>query len=317
MEITKIRTMPSTTFKVSTGLFALLFIVVSLWARQEIQRHIALNAHQSWKYDRERELRSEYTSPLNLAGLFWLDSREHTFGFGIDNDLVLEAGNGPDRLGAFRVEPDSVVFVPFRDVDIRQEGRPITGAVVLKTDEEDSETPTILQHGRLSWWIIKRDGQLGVRVTDSERDALKAFSGIETYPFDMDWQVTAQFVPYETPQEHTYSTVIGTLRTETSPGLLIFLFRDRQFEMIPFVREEGNRLFLVFADQTNGDTTYGGGRFLYVDMPGASGTTTLDFNKAYNPPCAFTPYSTCPRPLAQNELPIRITAGEMKYTAGE
>ncbi len=183
----------------------------------------------------------------------------------------------------------------------------------MQDDEGGYGDPTILSYGPLQWWVISRDGMLGVRVRNMESAHLANFEGIDRFDFDADWNVTAQFLPFEKPRLFEYPTILGTMREEAAPGVLVFERDGQQYEMIPFERKEGTALFLVFGDISNSSQTYEGGRFLYVDMPDETGKTTIDFNRAYNPPCAFSAYSTCPQPLRQNRLSVVVDAGEKGY----
>lgn len=297
-----------------TGIIALLLVSASLYGRYEIQNVQKKNNHQAWQFERSWEMRSERTSWLSLAGLFWLDEGRSTLGLHPDNDFYIRDREGPDYLGQFIREQDSVFFEASDGVSIMLNNEPLKGRVNMVTQMGEEAGATKLQYQNLTWWVIDRDGQLGVRVWDVESKDRKDFRGINSYEFDLDWQLEARFVPYKEDQEFTYPTVLGTTRTESSPGLLVFQYADKQYEIVPFERDEGDRLFIVFGDQTNGTETYGGGRFIYVEKPDDTGFTVIDFNKAYNPPCAFSDYSTCPQPLMQNRLPIQVNAGEKKYT---
>lgn len=296
-----------------TGIIALLLVAASLYGRYEILNVEKKNDHKAWQFDRSWEMRSERTSWLSLAGLFWLDEGVSTLGLSEENDFYIRDREGPDYLGQFIRRQDSVFFEPSEDVDIRLGEKSLSEQVHMNTQVGEEEGATKLQYQNLTWWVIERDGQLGVRVWDVESKERKEFKGINSFDFDLDWRLEARFVPYKEKQEFTYPTVLGTMRTESSPGLLVFQYADRQYEIVPFERDDGNRLFIVFGDQTNGTETYGGGRFVYVEKPDDTGFTVIDFNKAYNPPCAFSDYSTCPQPLSQNRLPISVDAGEKKY----
>ena len=305
--------MVSKNFKTNAGLIALCLIALTLYARAQIYQHEHFTSYEEWRFDRDRELRSEHTSWLNLAGLFWLEEGFSTFGYDRGNLFRLSEGEGPAQLGQFYRTQDSVFFEPHPEVLVTLDGKELNTRVQLAIDSGEDMNSSILSHGALKWWVIARDGLIGVRVRDTNNKSWKEYSGIETFEFNKDWRLSAQFVPYDQPQEFTYPTVIGTMRTEESPGLLIFQYKGNQYEMIPFLRNEGKRLFLVFGDQTNAELTYGGGRFLYVEKGDDLDDMTIDFNRAYNPPCAFSIYSTCPQPLPQNRLPFSVEAGEKKY----
>jgi uncharacterized protein (DUF1684 family) len=164
--------------------------------------------------------------------------------------------------------------------------------------------------------VIERGGRLAVRVRDTASPARTRFDGIEAYPVDARWRVAARFEPYEPARTVEVPTVLGTAEPMTCPGRLVFELDGRTFTLDAMSEADDADLFLIFADATNRDATYGGGRFLYAARPGADGTVVVDFNKAYNPPCAFTPYATCPLPPPQNSLELRVEAGEKRWGDG-
>ena len=184
-------------------------------------------------------------------------------------------------------------------------------SVQMKADV--SGEPTILELNSLSWFIIKRGEEYGVRLRDSENENITRFKGIEMFPIDTTWRVSAKLEPYDPPKIIEVPTILGTISKETSPGALVFRLRGNIYRLDPIAEPGDESLFVIFADQTNGSETYDAGRFLYVNKPNENDSTIIDFNKAYNPPCAFTSFATCPLPPTQNVLPIRITAGEKKY----
>ena len=183
--------------------------------------------------------------------------------------------------------------------------------MTLKDDREG--TPDVLRYGSLSWYIIKRGDRYGVRLKDSESDLLKNFEGIERFPVDPDWRVTAIFQPYDSVKSIEVPNILGTIGQDPSPGKLVFQIKGNTYSLDPIAAPEDKRWFIIFSDVTSGEETYGAGRFLYIDAPGEDQTAILDFNKSYNPPCAFTPYATCPLPPEQNHLTLRVTAGEKNF----
>ena len=269
--------------------------------------------YEAWKEGRFKEMGGEETTWLNLAGLFWLDEGEATFGSDPSNDHVLRADFAVPFLGQFIREGETVYFEPATDVNVETADGPVSGRLLLEDDGGEEMEATVLMHGSLRWWVILRDGMVGVRVRDLESAAWKSFEGFDLYPYNPDWRIKAKFVPFDEPRAFEYPTILGTTRTEKAPGMLVFTHDGEQHEIIPFERYEGTKFYLVLGDKTNGTATYDGGRFLYTDLPDASGYTFIDFNRAYNPPCAFSDFSTCPQPLRQNRLPFAITAGERVY----
>jgi len=171
--------------------------------------------------------------------------------------------------------------------------------------------PTIMAAGSFKWFIIQRGNKFGIRLRDLNAHLAKNFPGIETYDIDKSWKVTATFNKFANPEIVKVPSIIGTVEQDTVYGHLSFQRDGKIYTLVPIV--EGDSYFIIFADETNGDETYGAGRFLYTSLPDSAGNVILDFNKAYNPPCAFTKYATCPLPPKENYLHLKITAGEKKF----
>ena len=201
----------------------------------------------------------------------------------------------------------TVRFQPFPGSGLLLNGKPASEAV-LKSDAEGK--PDVLQAGRVRFYVIRRGDRLGIRIKDPGTPTRKAFHGVPRYPVDPAWRVEADFIPYATPQVRAIPTVLGTTEPMTAPGLLKFKVGGREVTLEPMVEDPGHpELFLIFKDATSAHGTYPAGRFLYADMP-KNGKVILDFNRAINPPCAFTIFATCPLPPKQTQLDIAITAGE-------
>jgi uncharacterized protein (DUF1684 family) len=183
--------------------------------------------------------------------------------------------------------------------------------VELASDLEDE--PTVLELGSLRFHLIDRAGRLGIRVKDTESPALAAFVGMDYFPVDPSWRIVASFEAFDQPKTIEVPNVLGSSFAEPAPGIARFERDGRRWELTP-VGEPGEPLFFVFGDATNGGETYGGGRFLSAP-PAANGTVILDFNKAFNPPCVFTPHATCPLPPPQNKLALAVQAGEKTWGA--
>lgn len=264
-----------------------------------------LSKIQQWHQKRISNLKKD-NGWLNLAGLFWLKEGENSFGSAKDNDIIFPSG--PKHIGKF-ILTDSIVTVKILgDVEVFNNGKRIS-EMKLKSDQQDSTT--ILQNGNLRWYVIKRGKEYGIRLRDLNSPNVKNFKGIEIYPIDTNWRVTAKFIAYDPPKEILVPTEIGTIEKSKSPGALIFKINNIEYKLDAL--DEGDSFFMIFADETNGSETYGAGRFLYTDKPDSNGNVILDFNKAYNPPCAFSKFATCPLPPKQNYLHLKVTAGEKKY----
>jgi uncharacterized protein len=260
---------------------------------------------KQWHKERIENLKKE-NGWLDLAGLFWLKDGENTFGAGSSNDIIFP--KGPDKIGMFILKDSTVTVKINPGVEVMNDKTPVK-ETSLKTDLSDN--PTILSIGSLRWYIIKRDDKYGVRLRDIDANLRKEFKGIDTYPINEEWKIIAKFEPYNPPKAISIPTIIGTVDSDKSPGALVFEKDGKEYRLDPVV--EGDEFFIIFADETSGDETYGAGRFLYTEIPDSARNVILDFNKAYNPPCSFTPYATCPLPPKQNYLKLRVTAGEKKY----
>jgi uncharacterized protein len=244
-----------------------------------------------WRQKREAGLRRD-GGWLTVTGLFWLHEGQNVFGSAAQSDIVLPAG--PARAGVFELHHGKVT--------VKMDG----GAREVKPDSDD-----VVNAGRLHLYVIKRSDQTGIRMKDPESPYLKNFHGIEVFPAREEYKVTAQFVA--DPQKIPITNILGQTEPEDSPGYVVFRLHGQQYRLRPVFDDPGSKdLFFIFRDQTAEKETYGAGRFLDTDPP-KDGKVVLDFNKAYNPPCAFTPYATCPLPPKENRLAVRIEAGEKKY----
>lgn len=249
---------------------------------------------------------------LNLIGRFWLKPGENTFGTSKDNDIVIESSKLPEHIGSFLFFDTTVTFKANEGTDVLFNNKPVKEIVLIGDEKKDM---TVLQIGSVKFNLIIRDTLYGIRFRDLNSDLVKNFKGIKRFPIDQSWDIKAKFEEYNPPKEIMVPNVLGQIDKEKSPGAVVFE-RDGQTYRIDAVDEGGDKLFLIIADQTSGDETYGGGRFMYVNKPDSTGIIDLDFNKAYNPPCVFTKYATCPLPPLQNYLKLRIEAGEKVYGEG-
>jgi len=271
---------------------------------------------REWREERlERLTRDD--GWLTLAGLEWLEPGEGTVGSAPESDVVLPAKEPPHEvpgtLGVVRLGDDGATFAPAGGVTVTVDGEEHRGGEVpLATDVEGE--PTVVEHGPVIFYLIERQGRVGVRIKDREHPALRDFAGIEHYPLEAAFRVEAEYEPYDPPKSIAVPTVLGTPTEQPSPGAVVFRMAGRSHRIDALEGGDGT-LFLVFGDATNGEETYGGGRFLYTEAP-EDGRVVVDFNRAYNPPCAFTPYATCPLPPPQNRLPLAVRAGEKKYGDG-
>jgi uncharacterized protein len=266
---------------------------------------------QQWKAERLADLQSD-GGWLTLVGLFWLDQGENTFGRAGTNHLVMDSTQLPGTAGSFFLSDHKVRFVCAPKARITHDGRPVT-SLALISDAQGA--PTILQSGSLQFWVIERDGHVGIRARDPDNPARRQFRGLAYFPVSPDWALDARFEPYPRGRKIAIVNILGMQEDMDSPGALVFRRNGQEWRLDAVLESPGDKeLFIMFADGTSAHETYGGGRFLSVPLP-KDGWTRIDFNKAYNPPCAFSNFATCPLPPPQNRLALRVEAGEMKYGA--
>jgi hypothetical protein len=282
--------------------------------------HLDLNAYRTeiekWKERRLAGLTRD-DGWLTLCGFFWLKEGQNRFGSDSSNQIIFPAGIAPKVAGSLWFEKSIVRVMARKGVEITSNGQPVTSMVLL-SDEDGLKDPTILNIGPLSFYLIKRGGQLAVRVKDKENPARLNFKGLEYFPVDPKWRFEATFEPYNPPKTLQIATMINTVESDSCPGALAFEFDGRTYRLDVII-EQGteNKLFIMFKDSTNSKETYALGRQLYAEMPDANSKVIVDFNKAYNWPCVFTEYATCPIPPKQNHLPFRVEAGEKMYAGGQ
>jgi hypothetical protein len=248
---------------------------------------------RAWHARRVERLRSE-TGWLTLVGLHWLEEGENRVER-VPGVFVLEAGK-------VRVKADPAA-------GLTVDGKAV-GDAVLAADLD--ENPSAIRAGDLRIQLIRRGERLGLRVRDPNSPVRKGFQGIDTWPPDPKFRVVAAWEAYATPREIEVPNVLGTIEKASAPGVARFTIDGVPCSLEPILEEGDTPLFFVFRDATSGKTTYPAGRFLYAAAP-KDGKVVLDFNRAYNPPCAFTPYATCPLPPKQNRLAVPIEAGEKTW----
>jgi len=246
---------------------------------------------------------------LALIGRHPLEPGTWSVGAAADNAIRLAAG--PARLGTVTYAADGkVTFVLADSVDATIDGTAARTAELVYA----GDNPTYVRAGTVNFYVMDRSGKLFLRVRDTESPRLKHFAGIESYPIDPAWRIEATWVPFNPPQEVKITNMIGLVETVPVPGKAVFNQEGKSYELIPIDEGQGpeDPLFFVISDATAGTETYEACRFFYAERP-KDGKIILDFNKVYNPPCAFTPFATCPLPPKGNILPFPLRAGEKKY----
>jgi len=262
-----------------------------------------------WRAQRLASLTGE-TGWLTPVALYWLKPGSNSFGRNARNAFVLDSPLLPAKAGAFVLQGSQVSFDARANSGITVGGAPARHMVLIPDTQPH---PTELITGTLHLTLIERGGRLGIRVRDSVSPVRTGFTGLHYFPDQPDWAVDARFEPYEPMRKIPIVNILGMEIEMDSPGALVF-DKDGKTWRLDAVREEPGdpRLFVMFADETSGRETYGAGRFLYVPLP-KDGHVPVDFNRAFNPPCAFTSYATCPLPPPQNRLALRVEAGELTY----
>lgn len=259
--------------------------------------------------EREERFKNSERGWLGLVGLYWLRDGENKIGSDRDNDIILPPGV-PGHIGVVLYNNGVATFRAARRVPVYCNGKQVT----LKTLVADiHENPDFLQIGDLTLVLLDRAGRHLIRVWDRNSQLRKDFDGFNQYPVNPAYCVEAKYTDYDTPRLVSIQDVLEIYHETPIQGFVTFKLKGKEYRLEAQVDEE-NLMRLDFKDTTNGDTTYVGGRFLVAEMP-KDGKVIVDFNQAYNPPCAYTDYATCPLPPPDNRLPVRIEAGEKVYRA--
>ena len=258
----------------------------------------------AWQAEREEGLLAD-DSWLTVAGLYWLREGSNTVGADGSNDFVLPEGSAPAEVGVFEFADRVTTFHASPGVEILQSGEPVT-SVVLEMGEKHA-----LEIGRLRLWLHYSGERLAIRLRDLDAPLRKEFTGLNWFPPDERFRVTARFTPYDEPKKIEMLNILGDIEPFESPGTVEFELLGETIRMEPLSVRDG-ALWLVFRDGTSGKEVYPAARFLRAEAP-VDGEVVLDFNRAYNPPCAYNPFTTCPIPTKQNRLAVRIEAGEKLY----
>jgi len=245
---------------------------------------------------------------LSLIGLHFLAPGENTVGRAPENQVVLSAG--PARFGTVILAGDGSVRLQVTPgVEARVNGEPVLS---VNLGDGRSGRPVTVVCGTVSLHVIERGGQRALRVKDSASERRSGFAGIEYFPVDPAWRIEAAWEAFDRPREVPIKNILGQESKALVLGRAVFTRNGRTLALLPLQESPDEPLFFIISDLTSGEETYGAARFLYADPP-KDGKVRLDFNRAINPPCAFTPFATCPLPPKENQLPIAVTAGEKDY----
>ena len=282
--------------------FLLLLAPVALFAADTKSPDAATADFNAWRGDLEKDLKQNW---LTLVGLWWLKDGTNRVGGDHKLEVPLPEGKTPALVGTIDFHGGKATFKSQPGVNITSGGKPVQ-TIALEPDV--SGHPTVLDLGDIHMLLIQRGKRYGIRVRDMKSKQLTEFKGTQFYPLSDKYRITATFVPYAKPQPVMVPTVLGTDAQMDSPGMVEFTVNGQKVKL-QALTEGTPDLFFIVKDATSGHGTYHAGRFLYSDPP-KNGKVLLDFNKAHNPPCAWTPYATCPLPPKQNVLNVPIEAGE-------
>jgi hypothetical protein len=256
---------------------------------------------------------------LSLTGLEWLQPGDNSLGSAADNKIHLAAGS-PAHLAILHLEGETVTLNPRPGgfpPDFLVAGSPAKPQPLRAEANNDKVSPH-LTAGTLNMYVIRREARFALRIKDSHSPGIVGFHGLKLYPPDAAYRVTAKWIPYSPAKTITLATLVGTSYDQPVPGAAEFILAGKTFRLEPVLEDPAvAKLFFILRDTTSATTTYGACRFLYTGLPTSGldkpGELVLDFNRLENPPCAYTPFSTCPLPPPGNRLPIALPVGEQRY----
>lgn len=279
----------------------------------------AMSAQQTTDFNQQQEAwreqrRARLLAPegwASLVGLHWIDPGAHYVGSNAGNGIALSMG--PGHLGMLELRDGRIRLVPEPGTELTVDGETVAGTVQLLADD-DPAGPSLIgfDGGRGQATVIKRNNRYALRVRHAQAPTRTGFTGLDYWPANPDWVVQGRLLAHPAGQTMQVANIIGGFDEVANPGVVEFR-RDGATYRLEALDDGEEELFLVFADRTNGHGSYGAGRFLYVPRPDADGGLVLDFNRSYNPPCAFTAFATCPLPPPENRMDLAVTAGEKAY----
>lgn len=289
-------------FVIFISMFFALLIAVN--AQSEYVKSI-----EKWRIDHEAELKTD-NGWLTVAGLFWLKEGVNTIGAkGAGFDIELTENFKQGKFGEINFQNGKAVLKVEKGVEALTAGKTVS-EIELVSDEKGK--PSAIQIGSQTFYLIKREDRFGIRLKDKNSKERVGFTGLRWFPVNEDYKIEAKFEAFKEPKEVLIPNVLGGNFKMKSPGVLRFKLGGKKYALEPVLEEGSDELFIIFRDATSRTETYGAGRFLYAKRA-ENGKVILDFNRAENPPCAFTSFATCPLPPPQNRLEARIKAGEKRY----
>ena len=287
-----------------TTLFFLICMVTVFSSTAQQSKKKYKKEIERWDVERLESVKSP-TGWVNLAGLFWLNKGTNKLGSASANELVFNKEGFPSLLGTFELNGDKVKWTTASGNEVWYKKNQVDEMEVFNVDSMSSPS---LSYSTYRWSVIKREDKIGVRFRDLNNPALAALTHINRFDVNPKWKINAYLEP-STFSTVAITNVLGQTYQQASPGKIVFEVDGKTYKL-DAVEETAELLQVIFGDETNGIESYPSGRFLYVTRPGPDGKVVIDFNKSFNPPCAFSPFATCPLPPKQNILPIRVEAGE-------
>ena len=291
------------------GLSLIVLLLLSLapasTAEQDNDYHAA---QEAWRAEREARLIAD-NGWLTLAALHFLRDGENSFGASPLNDLVVP--EGPDAAGVFELRNREVFVRAAEGQTLTVNGRSVTASQLYPTRDKNGDEEQTVRIGDVTLWVHHSGDRLAIRLRDLNNAIRKNFTGLTWFAVDERYRVRGRFIPHDEPITVRLPNILGDIEPFTSHGSVTLTVNGQEVTMLPI--SSGEQLWFIFRDMTSGTETYPAARFLYVENPDKDGWTTVDFNQAYNPPCAFNPYTTCPLPPEPNRLRVRIEAGEKNY----
>ena len=301
--------------------YSRVFLLATLWALFSVS---TFAQDSSWQKDLAT-WREQYVANLlkpdgwlSLTGLEWLQPGDNSLGSAADNKIHLAAGS-PAHLAILHLEGEITLNPPPGGFppDFLVAGAPAKPQA-LRAEANNDKVSTHFTIGTLNMYVIRRESRFALRIKDSHSPGIVGFHGLKLYPPDRAYRVTAKWIPYSPPKTITLATLVGTNYDQPVPGAAEFTLHGKTFRLEPVLEDPAvPKLFFILRDTTSTSTTYGACRFLYTPFPSNGldkpGELVLDFNRLENPPCAYTPFSTCPLPPPGNRLPIALPVGEQRY----
>jgi uncharacterized protein (DUF1684 family) len=256
---------------------------------------------------------------LSLVGLEWLEPGETSIGSAQDNKIHLPS-TAPAHIGILKLENNAVTLLPPKEgfpSGLQIDGAPAK-QLSLRADQDKDKFNSHVTMGTINFYVLKRADKFALRIKDAKSPSLLEFHGLKWFELNPEYRVTAKWTPYVPAKSVSLLTLVGTEYSEPVPGFAEFTLQGKTFRLEPVLEDPNNpKLFFILRDTTSTETTYPACRFLYTTFPNhgvdQAGELLLDFNHLENPPCAYTPYATCPLPPAGNRLPIALPVGEQRY----